>query len=293
LTHLLERRQFVAAPLAEVFAFFRNPRNLEAITPPWLGFKIVEASDEEVRHGSGIEYRLRWHRLPIQWKSLITEYHEPDRFADTMVSGPYKHWHHRHIFTALGNGVEIHDSVEYELPLGPVGRLIHRTLVRRQLEEIFDYRQTRIGEIFSPAVTTPIHLIVLAHGSSDPAWRVPVDALANRLRSELVAASVGIAFLERMSPALDVAIASAARKGAQRILVLPLFVAPGKHLRYDVPRYLERILDTHPGVRVTVLPAVGEDQRFTNAVVNIATAALADQLPSSTALRSASMRSSS
>ena len=42
------------------------------------------------------------------------------------------------------------DRVEYELPFGVVGRLAHRLLVRRQLENIFRHRARAIAELFPP-----------------------------------------------------------------------------------------------------------------------------------------------
>jgi len=68
---VLRRRQIVPGALETVFAFFESPRNLEAITPPWLRFEVVHASDETMRLGTEIEYRLRWQRMPMRWLSRL------------------------------------------------------------------------------------------------------------------------------------------------------------------------------------------------------------------------------
>jgi ligand-binding SRPBCC domain-containing protein len=146
--HRLERTQIVPGDLTEVFAFFKSPRNLEAITPPWLGFRVVHSSDSEVCEGTRIAYRLRLHGIPITWESRITEYAENAMFADEQLKGPYRYWYHRHLFRAVPGGVAIDDIVEYELPFGPLGRLVHRLFVRRQLAQIFDHRALVIGERF-------------------------------------------------------------------------------------------------------------------------------------------------
>ena len=146
--HVLERRQVVDGDLEAVFAFFEDPANLEAITPPWLNFEIVSATDPEVREGTEFEYRLRWQHLPIRWRSRISDYHQGESFADEMLRGPYSRWFHRHLFRAVPDGVEITDRVEYTLPFGPLGRVVHRLLVRSQLEEIFDYRRDVIRQLF-------------------------------------------------------------------------------------------------------------------------------------------------
>lgn len=147
----LVRTTRLAGDLPSVFAFFKDPRNLETITPPWLGFRIVAASDEVVRNGTRIRYRLRLFGIPMAWESRITEYVESSHFADEQVTGPYSRWYHRHRFRAVDGGVEMTDDVEYRLPFGLLGRLAHWLVVRHQLNAIFDYRTTVIAARFSAA----------------------------------------------------------------------------------------------------------------------------------------------
>ena len=144
----LERTQRIAADPAELTAFFESPRNLERITPPWLRFRIRSCTDDPVREGTRISYRLRINGLPVRWESLITEYDPGRSFTDTMLRGPYRRWVHRHDFRVVGGGVDVIDRVEYELPLGVVGRLVHHLWVRRQVEDIFAYRAKVIAELF-------------------------------------------------------------------------------------------------------------------------------------------------
>ena len=144
----LQREQVVGGELPEVFGFFKSPQNLEMITPPWLGFRVLHASDLEVRAGTRIRYRLRLHGVPFQWESRITEYSENVMFADEQLVGPYRHWYHRHLFRTVPDGVAIEDIVEYQMPLGPLGRLAHAAAVRGQLERIFDHRARVIGARF-------------------------------------------------------------------------------------------------------------------------------------------------
>lgn len=101
-------------------------------------------------------------------------------------------------------------------------------------------------------------LILFAHGARDPDWRAPVDALAARLRAALPAARVQAAFLERMSPTLGEAIDAAVQAGSRRVVVAPVFWAPGGHLKHDVPLLIERARDRHAGVVFEVWPALGE-----------------------------------
>jgi hypothetical protein len=144
----LRQIQHVPVPIEDVFAFFSDPANLESLTPPWLGFRILDASDSPVRLGTRIRYRLRLNGIPLRWESVISEYEPGRMFADEQVRGPYRHWYHRHLFRPLHGGVEIEDIVEYELPFGMLGRLVHAVVVRRQLRQIFGFRRERMRERF-------------------------------------------------------------------------------------------------------------------------------------------------
>ena len=153
--HVLERRQTLAAARETVFRFFEDPLNLEAITPPWLHFEVVSATDPRVREGTEITYRLRWQIIPMSWRSRIIEYDRSSGFVDEMLKGPYARWSHRHEFTSVAEGVEMVDRVEYALPFGPLGDLVHAAVVRAQLESIFDYRRHRIAKLF-PSTTVEV-----------------------------------------------------------------------------------------------------------------------------------------
>ena len=145
-TSALERTQWVPRGLDEVFAFFADPRNLAEITPPWLHFRIVDAPGTAYR-GALIRYRLRIRGVPVRWLTEITAWHPPRSFTDVQVAGPYRIWEHTHRLTPVGGGVEIYDHVRYRVPGGPLAGPAER-VVRPLLDEIFDYRAARVGELF-------------------------------------------------------------------------------------------------------------------------------------------------
>ena len=139
----LERTQLVHRNLDETFAFFADPQNLEAITPPWLHFRIIEAPDR-LEHGSRLRYRLRLHGVPVGWLTEISAWHAPRSFTDRQLRGPYRLWEHTHRFTPVTAGTEIYDNVRYRVPGGPFAPTV---TVRRLVGEIFDYRSTRLREL--------------------------------------------------------------------------------------------------------------------------------------------------
>lgn len=145
-TYQLTREQWVLQPLEEAFAFFSRPENLQEITPGWLDFHIVRV-DQPLHTGSLIEYRLRWHGIPMRWTSEITDWSPPQRFIDNQIRGPYALWHHQHGFTAENGGTRIRDQVQYALPFGIGGRLAHWLRAGRDGEAIFDFRRQRLEEL--------------------------------------------------------------------------------------------------------------------------------------------------
>jgi ligand-binding SRPBCC domain-containing protein len=141
--YVLERSLTIDRPVDEVFAFFAEARNLEAITPPWLGFRVLTGS-VTMQPGALIDYRLRLHGLPLWWRTRIAVWEPPRRFVDVQVRGPYSLWEHTHSFEPFGGGVEIRDRVRYALPLGALGRLANALVVRRDLDRIFDFRAAAV-----------------------------------------------------------------------------------------------------------------------------------------------------
>jgi ligand-binding SRPBCC domain-containing protein len=140
---VLERTQVVAAPLEEVWAFFADPANLEAITPPWLRFRILEAP-AELAEGASLRYRLSLFGVPVRWRTEITRWAPPRSFVDEQVAGPYRLWVHAHRLSSVRGGTEVHDNVRWRAPAGSV-------LVQRWLDRIFDFRAERTRELLGAA----------------------------------------------------------------------------------------------------------------------------------------------
>jgi ligand-binding SRPBCC domain-containing protein len=146
--HTIRREQRLPGSPDDVFAFFGDARNLEAITPPLLRFRVLQPDRIEMGVGALIRYRLRVRRVPVGWLTAIRAWDPPHRFVDEQLRGPYALWHHTHTFEALDDGGTLmRDVVRYALPLGPLGELARRLFVRRDLEAIFDYRARRIVEL--------------------------------------------------------------------------------------------------------------------------------------------------
>src|SRR3712207_6686276 len=136
--HLLSRAQRLPGPPEEVFPFFADARNLEAITPPLLRFEVVTPGEIEMGVGTLIQYRLRLRGVPVGWLTSIQAWEPPHRFVDTQVRGPYALWHHTHTFVDDGaGGTLMTDTVRYAIGFGVLGDVAHRLFVKRDVEAIF------------------------------------------------------------------------------------------------------------------------------------------------------------
>lgn len=142
----LETVQFLPRPRREVFAFFADAFQLELITPPWLQFSVLTPPPIEMVAGVMIDYHLRLHRVPIRWCSRIRVWQPPFRFVDEQLRGPYRVWHHEHTFEEVEGGTLCRDIVDYD---APGGRLLN-ILVRHDLKQIFQFRQSKLRELFRP-----------------------------------------------------------------------------------------------------------------------------------------------
>ena len=136
---------WLCRPLAEVFAFFADAHNLQAITPDWLGFSILTPAPILMRAGIRIDYRLKLHGFSIRWQSEITAWEPPHRFVDEQRRGPYRLWVHEHRFEARDGGTLVSDLVRYA---APGGRLVEWLFVRRDVERIFQSRREKLLALF-------------------------------------------------------------------------------------------------------------------------------------------------
>lgn len=149
----LERIQYLPVSIQKAWQFFSNPMNLPEITPPWLNFKLTQKTPDSIYPGMIISYRLTpLLNIPVTWISEISHVRKPCFFVDEQRFGPYKFWHHQHLFKAAGNGTEVTDIVHYALDYNILGELAHRVMVLPRLDKIFDYRYEKLARIFNGSV---------------------------------------------------------------------------------------------------------------------------------------------
>ena len=114
-----------------------------------MNFQMVSVVDRPLYTGQIIQYTVTpLLGIKAKWVSEITHIEEKKYFVDVQMYGPYALWHHKHFIKEVEGGVEMEDIIDYKVPLGILGQLVHPILVKPKLEEIFSYRQNKLIELF-------------------------------------------------------------------------------------------------------------------------------------------------
>ncbi len=147
--YTLHKKQNLPIDIETAWEFLSNPTNLKTITPDYMSFDILSGADRSMYPGQIIQYIV----TPIlgiktKWVTEITHVKEYKYFVDEQRFGPYALWHHKHFIKKIDSGVEMEDIIDYKIPLGILGQMIHPILVKPKLEEIFNYRQKKLLELF-------------------------------------------------------------------------------------------------------------------------------------------------
>lgn len=133
----------------EAWKFFSNPKNLNAITPDTMKFRTLSGDDRDMFAGQIIHYKISPYRgITIEWVTEITHIKDKTFFVDEQRFGPYKFWHHKHLFREIDGGMEMEDIVHYKLPFGFLGKLFHPLMVKPKLNEIFNFRRQKLTSLF-------------------------------------------------------------------------------------------------------------------------------------------------
>ena len=147
--YTLHSKQNLPITLQQAWDFFSDPKNLKTITPSYMSFIIKSGAEKPMFAGQIIQYIV----TPVlgiktKWVTEITHVENKKYFVDEQRFGPYSLWHHKHFLREIPGGVEMEDIVDYKIPMGILGQLVHPFLVKPKLKEIFEYREKKLIEIF-------------------------------------------------------------------------------------------------------------------------------------------------
>ena len=144
------KTQKIPVTTSEAWAFISNPANLRKITPEHMGFIITSKMIEEKMYpGMIITYKVSpLLGIKMNWVTEITHVRDYEYFVDEQRIGPYAMWHHQHKIEPIEGGTLMTDIVTYQPPLGVLGALANALFIKKQLNQIFDYRTIALEKQF-------------------------------------------------------------------------------------------------------------------------------------------------
>ena len=147
--YTLHQTQKLPISLETAWDFLCNPANLSKLTPPEMNMTIISGADRAMYAGQVLQYSVTpFAGFKTKWVSEITQYEDKKYFVDLQLYGPYAFWHHKHFVNEIDGGVEMEDIIDYKVPFGILGRLVHPILVKPKLDAIFNFRTQKLEEIF-------------------------------------------------------------------------------------------------------------------------------------------------
>lgn len=146
--HEFLMEQWVPLPVEQVFPFFSDAKNLEVLTPKFLGFRIIGQSTKNIEKGTRIDYRLKLYGIPFHWQSLVMDWRPNAGFSDSQTRGPYSIWFHTHEFIKKNGGTILRDRIVYKVRFGVIGDILAHCFVRANLNRIFMFRRKKADELF-------------------------------------------------------------------------------------------------------------------------------------------------
>jgi len=149
IVYRLSSKQKLPISVDKAWEFLSSPKNLKTITPAYMSFDILSGADKPMFAGQIIQYIV----TPVlgiktNWVTEITHVVDKHYFVDEQRFGPYALWHHKHFIKEIDGGVEMEDIIDYKVPFGFLGRLVHPFLVKPKLTEIFNHRTKKLIELF-------------------------------------------------------------------------------------------------------------------------------------------------
>jgi ligand-binding SRPBCC domain-containing protein len=145
----IKTKQKLPISVDKAWEFLSNPKNLKEITPKHMNFRILSGADRTIFAGQIIQYKVTpMLGISTKWVTEITHVKDKEYFVDEQRFGPYALWHHKHFIKKIDGGVEMEDVIDYKIPFGIIGQIVHPIIVKNKLKQIFKYRENKLKELF-------------------------------------------------------------------------------------------------------------------------------------------------
>ncbi len=115
-------------------------------------------------------------------------------------------------------------------------------------------------------------IVVLGHGSRASVGEANqvVFQISDIIKQRLGSDMVETAIMNRKSElaTIEDAVASLVARGADSIVVVPMFFANGMHIQHDIPEEISALKDRFPGVAITMAAHLGPDPRIADILLD-------------------------
>ena len=147
--YTFKNQQKLPINIDTAWEFLCNPNNLEKLTPAKMQMKLLSKITKPMYPGQILKHRVTlFPGIKTTWVSEIRQYKHKDYFVDVQLFGPYALWHHKHFVKEIDGGVITEDVIDYKVPFGILGQLLHPIIVKPKLEAIFNYRTSQMEAMF-------------------------------------------------------------------------------------------------------------------------------------------------
>ncbi len=145
------KKQLIKTDIDNLWDFMSSPKNLDMITPKEMKFNIKSNNgNKKMYEGMIITYTVTpLLNIPLNWITEITHIKKNKYFVDEQRVGPYKMWHHEHIFEQKEDGILMTDIITYVPPMGVLGKIANFLFINKKVNNIFDYRKKIIDQLFN------------------------------------------------------------------------------------------------------------------------------------------------
>ncbi len=145
------KKQLIKTDVDNLWDFMSSPKNLDMITPKEMKFNIKSNNgNKKMYEGMIITYTITpLLNIPLNWITEITHIKKNKYFVDEQRIGPYKMWHHEHIFEQKEDGILMTDIITYVPPMGVLGKIANFLFINKKVNNIFDHRKKIIDQLFN------------------------------------------------------------------------------------------------------------------------------------------------
>ena len=155
----------ISAPVSEVFCYFARPEHMADQFPENMGLSILPL---EVKNGFGVGTIFRisgdFDGKRLEWDCETIDYIPHRKIVAKMIEGPFKQWEITVEFKEISNNkTSISISVNYNMPMGPLGGFIDKIKLKKIAERGIENGLYRVKALLEGTGSIPVYITLEAY----------------------------------------------------------------------------------------------------------------------------------